>query len=44
MSVIVKEAVRNDEGTFLVHYVLEFIECNRQAASLEVNFFRSAEP
>ena len=44
VAVLVKEAVRYDEGAFLVHDRAELVECDRHAALLEIDLFRCAEP
>ena len=44
ISILIKEGIRYDEGTFLVHDGAQLIESHRHAAALEINFFRCSEP
>ena len=44
VTVIVKEAVGDDERFLLAHYVLELVKSHREASFLDVNFLRCSEP
>ena len=44
IAVLEQEAVRDDEGTLFAHDIAELIECDGQAALLDIDLFRRAEP